>query len=408
MAKAKQFAAEPNRSLTGLALLLTAITLATMGFVIVSSASMDVAERLHGNAFHFLQRHLIYLTMGVTSAILVYQVSIGVWQKGGGLLLVLAYILLVVVLIPGVGRTVNGSTRWIPMGLITIQVSEIVKVCVLMYVAGYLVRRNNEVREKFWGFIKPVLVLSVMIVLLLQEPDFGAVVVIMSAVFGMLFLAGVKFSQYLCALVVSFCAGAAMIFSSEYRYNRLVAYLDPWSDQFGAGYQLVQSLIAFGRGDLFGVGLGNSIQKLAYLPEAHTDFVFAVLAEEFGLIGCLFVIGLYLFLILTTLMIGRCAEQKNAMFSAYLAYGFGIMIGLQAFVNIGVSSGLLPTKGLTLPLMSYGGSSLMVSCIIIAILLRIDKENSAIIIDPKNKTKKQSSELTHQYSWLGAWRKGTT
>ncbi|MBV1919342.1 MAG: putative lipid II flippase FtsW, partial [Pseudomonadales bacterium] len=406
----------------GVWLLLTAITLATIGFIMVSSASMDISERLVGNPFHFLQRHLIYLTMALLFASLAYQVSLNVWKKSGVFLLVFAYLLLIVVLIPGIGKSVNGSTRWISLGLITVQVSEVAKICVLAYVAGYLVRRNSEVREKFWGFIKPVLILSVMIVLLLKEPDFGAVVVIMSAVFGMLFLAGVKFSQYMLALSVSLCAGAAMIFSSEYRMNRLIAYLDPWSDQFGAGYQLVQSLIAFGRGDLTGVGLGNSIQKLSYLPEAHTDFVFAVLAEEFGLIGNLFVIGLYLFMVVVILSIGRAAEKAKVLFGAYMTYGLGIMIGLQAFVNIGVSSGLLPTKGLTLPLMSYGGSSLIVSAVIIAIILRVNKETLAVLNEPKKvesskkapikKVKKKISKHSEntgspkeQRSWISRWTK---
>ena len=405
-------------------LLLTVITLAAVGFVMVSSASMDISERLVGNPFHFLQRHLIYLTMALMCASLAYQVSLDMWKKSGVVLLVFAYILLIVVLIPGVGRTVNGSTRWISLGLITIQVSEVAKVCVLAYVAGYLVRRNNEVREKFWGFIKPVLVLSMMIVLLLQEPDFGAVVVIMSAVFGMLFLAGVKFSQYALALTVSICAGAAMIFSSEYRLKRLIAYLDPWSDQFGSGYQLVQSLIAFGRGDLTGVGLGNSIQKLSYLPEAHTDFVFAVLAEEFGLVGNLFVISLYLFMVMVILCIGRAAEKAKVLFGAYMCYGLGIMIGLQAFVNIGVACGLLPTKGLTLPLMSYGGSSLIVSSVMIAIILRVNKETQiahCLSIEnqtDKSKTKKRKTKQAgkrtpfnespkEQRGWMDRWRKET-
>ena len=406
----------------GVWLLLTAITLASIGFIMVSSASMDISERLMGNPFHFLQRHLIYLTMALLFASLAYQVSLNVWKKSGVFLLAFAYVLLVLVLIPGIGKNVNGSTRWISLGLITVQVSEVAKVCVLAYVAGYLVRRNSEVREKFWGFIKPVLVLSVMIVLLLKEPDFGAVVVIMSAVFGMLFLAGVKFSQYVLALSASLCAGAAMIFSSEYRMNRLIAYLDPWSDQFGAGYQLVQSLIAFGRGDLTGVGLGNSIQKLSYLPEAHTDFVFAVLAEEFGLIGNLFVISLYLFMVVVILLIGRAAEKAKVLFGAYMAYGLGIMIGLQAFVNIGVSSGLLPTKGLTLPLMSYGGSSLIVSAVIIAIILRVNKETLVALNAPKKdestkkaptkKVKKTTSKQAgnsespkEQRSWISRWTK---
>ena len=341
----------------------------------VASASIDLADRNYGNPFYFAQRHGIYLILGLISAIMVYQVSMSVWQRSGALLLLFAYILLVMVLLPGVGKTVNGSTRWISLGLFSVQVSELAKICVLVYVSGYLVRRRIEVQGSFWGFMKPMLILSLMVLLLLMQPDFGAVVVIMSAVFAMLFLGGVKFSQFSLVLGGSLLAGFGLILSSEYRWRRITGYIDPWADQFSSGYQLVQSLIAFGRGDVAGLGLGNGIQKLFYLPEAHTDFVFAILAEETGLVGALGVIALFLLLFFLAMKIGRTAEKLGALFNAYLAYGFGTMIGLQSFINIGVCSGLLPTKGLTLPLVSYGGSSLMVNAVIIAMLLKISREN---------------------------------
>lgn len=353
---------------------LMTLFLAAVGFVIVSSASMDVAQRTYGNEFYFMIRHLLYLAMSFGAGYLIFQVPLSTWQRSGGLLLMFSYLLLVVVLVPGIGRTVNGSTRWIPLGLFSMQVSEVVKVCVMCYVAGYLVRRHDEVRSSFWGFIKPVLVLSVMVMLLLLEPDFGAVVVIMSTVFVLLFLAGVRFLQYMVVLLGSGGAAAIMVLSSEYRMKRLLAYVDPWADANSSGYQLVQSLIAFGRGDVFGVGLGNSVQKLFYLPEAHTDFVFAVLAEEFGLIGCSIVILAFLALVLSGMFIGRRAERMGQLFGAYLAYGISIMLGLQSMINIGVASGMLPTKGLTLPLVSYGGSSLIISGVVVALLLRVDYE----------------------------------
>lgn len=370
--------AQPQTNRTSLLLLLVACALAAIGLLMVASASIDVADRNYGNPFYFTQRHGIYLLMALVVAAVAYQVSTSVWQQSGALLLVLAYLLLILVLIPGIGKTVNGSTRWISLGLITVQVSELAKIFVLVYLSGYLVRRRSEVQGSFWGFMKPVLILSFMVLLLLLEPDFGAVVVIMSAVFAMLFLGGVKFSQFSLVILGSGLAGLGLIMSSEYRWRRITGYIDPWADQYSSGYQLVQSLIAFGRGDVAGLGLGNGIQKLFYLPEAHTDFVFAILAEETGLVGALGVIGLFIALVTLALSIGRKAEKLGALFNAYLAYGFGVMIGLQAFINIGVCSGLLPTKGLTLPLVSYGGSSLIVNAVIVAMLLRISKENQLI------------------------------
>jgi len=356
-------------------LMLLASMLMCIGLVVVASASMDMASLNYGSPFFFVQRHGVYLAAGIVVGCLVYQIPLAVWERSSGALLIVAYLLLALVLLPGVGRTVNGSTRWIQMGPVNIQVSEIVKVCALMYVSGYLVRRVEEVRSTLWGFLKPVMVLSVMVLLLLKQPDFGAVVVIMTSVFAMLFLAGVKVSHFSMVVFGSVGAAYALVASSEYRMKRVIGYIDPWADQYSSGYQLVQSLIAFGRGEWTGVGLGNSIQKLFYLPEAHTDFVFAVMAEEFGLLGNLLVIGLFLVLVVVALRVGREAEKLGKLFNAYLVYGLATLIGLQAMVNVGVASGLLPTKGLTLPFISYGGSSLIVMCVVLALIMRSDREN---------------------------------
>lgn len=405
-------------NMPGTLLLLIAGTLAAIGLLMVASASIDLADRNYGNPFYFAQRHGIYLILGLIIATMAYQVSMKVWQQSGAMLLLIAYGLLIVVLIPGIGKNVNGSTRWISLGLITVQVSELAKIFVLVYLSGYLVRRRSEVQGSFWGFMKPVLILSLMVLLLLMEPDFGAVVVIMSAVFAMLFLGGVKFSQFSLVVVGSLLAGASLVMSSDYRWRRITGYIDPWADQFSSGYQLVQSLIAFGRGDVTGLGLGNGIQKLFYLPEAHTDFVFAILAEETGLVGALGVITLFVGLFVLTMLIGRTAEKLGALFNAYLAYGFGVMVGLQAFINIGVCSGLLPTKGLTLPLVSYGGSSLIVNTVIVAMLLRISKENQLMAagqlevpeIADTAKADKQSRKKTEAQSvkeaFLSRWVSG--
>ncbi|MEC8811070.1 MAG: putative lipid II flippase FtsW [Pseudomonadota bacterium] len=367
-------------------LLLIVCALMCVGLVVVGSASMDMASLNYDSPFFFVKRHGVYLAAGIVCALLVYQIPLAVWERSSGALLIIAYILLALVLMPGIGKTVNGSTRWIHLGPINIQVSEIVKVCALMYVAGYLVRRVDEVRQTFWGFMKPVVVLSVMVLLLLRQPDFGAVVVIMSAVFTMLFLAGVRLTQFL--LVVGGSVGSAylLVASSEYRMKRVMGYIDPWADQYSSGYQLVQSLIAFGRGEWTGVGLGNSIQKLFYLPEAHTDFVFAVLAEELGLVGNLLVIGLFVMLVVVAFGVGRRAELLGNLFNAYLVYGLATLIGLQALVNVGVASGLLPTKGLTLPFISYGGSSLIIMSVVLALIMRADMENQANSAAPQKKS----------------------
>lgn len=351
-----------------------AIGLLALGLVMVASASMSIAERHYGQAFYFVMRQLIFITMGLLAAAMVMRTRLVYWEKAGGLLLALGILLLVLVLIPGVGRVVNGSSRWIPFGIFNLQASEPVKLCVIVYLAGYLVRRGQEVRETLSGFLRPIALLAAIALLLLLEPDFGAAAVMFSTALGMMFLSGVRLLQFGALLGTAVLAGAALALSSPYRLQRLTTFLNPWADPYNSGFQLTQALIAFGRGEWFGVGLGGSVQKLFYLPEAHTDFLFAVLAEELGLLGSVIVIVMFAVLVWRAFVIGARAEQGSNRFAAYLAYGLGMWLGLQAIINIGVNMGILPTKGLTLPLMSYGGSSIVINIVAVALLLRIDYE----------------------------------
>lgn len=375
----------------GYLLLLLVAMLVSLGLIMVGSASMEVAADIYGNPFYFLKRHATYIGLGLVVSTVVYQIPLRYWQRYSGLLLLLGFILLTVVFIPGVGRSVNGSARWIGIGPLTLQASEIAKLFVIVYMAGYLVRRQEEVREKWSGFLKPMAVLSVMVVLLLLEPDFGAVVVMVSAAMGMIFMSGARIQHFLIITVGCVVAGGMAIALAPYRVARTLSFLNPWADQFGSGYQLTQSLIAFGRGELFGVGLGQSIQKLFYLPEAHTDFVFAVMAEELGLVGDVFVILAFVAVVLCAFSIAVQAKKAGQDYNCFLAYGIGLLIGIQAMINIGVNIGVLPTKGLTLPLVSYGGSSLMVSFVMVALLLRIDRDCDEVV-STKVKTKKTDAK----------------
>ncbi|GAA3587653.1 putative lipid II flippase FtsW [Marinobacter xestospongiae] len=356
-------------------LLLSAGALLVLGIIMISSASMDMAAETVGNGYHYVVRQLIFAGIGCVVALLAANVPMSWWERSGWLLLGVGLLVLVLVLTP-LGRTVNGSTRWIPFGLFNVQVSEIAKVCLIAYLAGYMVRRRDELVNTWSGFIKPMGVLALASVLLVIEPDFGATVVLMSAALGMIFLSGVKLTRFLPLITGCVAIGVALVVTQPYRLKRVVSYLDPWKDQFDTGYQLTQSLIAFGRGDWAGVGLGNSVQKLFFLPEAHTDFIFAITAEEFGLIGSLLVLALMSVLVLSGFAIARRAETSDMPFAASFAYGITLLIGLQAVINMGVSTGLLPTKGLTLPLMSYGGSSLLVTCACIGILARVEMERN--------------------------------
>jgi len=355
-------------------LLAACLALLGLGLVMITSASSEVAAVQTGNSLYYMIRHLIYLFIGLGVAGVVLLIPLSVWQRLGGVLLCGAFALLLVVLIPGLGREVNGAMRWIDVGVFNVQPSEIAKVFVVIYLAGYLVRRQDEVRESWAGFFKPFVVLLPMAGLLLLEPDFGATVVMMGAAAAMLFLGGVGLFRF--ALMVALAVGAVFVLvqTQEYRLQRLITFTDPWADQFGSGYQLTQALIAFGRGEWLGVGLGNSIQKQFYLPEAHTDFVFAVLAEELGLVGAVVTVGLFFFVGVRALFIGLWAEQAKQFFAAYVAYGLAFLWIGQFLINVGVNVGLLPTKGLTLPFLSYGGSSLVICCVSLALLLRIEWE----------------------------------
>lgn len=356
-------------------LIVTAVTLLCTGIVFSTSASLDIAESLTGNPFHFVIRQLVFISLGIGLALGIYQIPMEVWQKAGPFLLLLSLVLLLLVLIPFIGHEVKGSRRWIPLGIVNLQPSEFAKIAMLIYLSGYVTRKKEEIQTQWQGFLKPVGVLMLMVVLLLLEPDFGSVVVLMIAALAVLFLAGVHLSRFIALLALSIALVSVLAVSQPYRVARIKSFLEPWEHQFSSGYQLTQSLIAFGRGEWFGVGLGNSIQKLFYLPEAHTDFVFAVIAEETGLLGNLLVLGGFGALFVVGLLIGRRAQLLGNLFSAYLAYGLCILISVQALFNLGVNMGLLPTKGLTLPLMSYGGSSMLASCITLALLARIEKES---------------------------------
>ncbi|GGI88710.1 putative lipid II flippase FtsW [Legionella impletisoli] len=356
-------------------LILAVAALVMIGLMMVASSSVMISTRTFHQPFHYLIRQVCYLAFGLVMVFIILRTDSRVWEKLSIPLLLGCFILLILVLIPGIGRMVNGSRRWLSLGPIGVQVSELAKVTMIFYLSGYLVRQKSEVEESIMGFIKPMIILSVFSVLLLLEPDFGASVVITCTSMAMLFLTGVRLRYYVGLVFLVGLALAFLAISSPYRMTRLTAFLNPWADQFNTGYQLTQSLIAFGRGGWFGVGLGDSVQKLFYLPEAHTDFLFAVLAEELGLVGILLVIALYSILVIRGLIIGFNAYVQERLFAAYTAYGITFWLGLQAAINMGVNSGLLPTKGLTLPLMSYGGASMIVCLCVTAILVRIDHEN---------------------------------
>ncbi len=353
---------------------LLGLSLLLVGLVAISSASIEYADWHFSNPWFHTERHLVYVALALAAATAVYRVPMQFWLATGWVWLFAALALLILVLIPGIGREVNGSQRWLPLGPFTLQPSEFAKMAMVIYLAGYTVRREHEVRHQWQGFLKPMAVLFAATLLLMIEPDFGATVIVVGTAFGMLFLAGVKLGHFLLVLAGALGAMLVLVVSEPYRVKRLTAYTDPWADPYDTGFQLTQSLIAFGRGEWFGVGLGNSVQKLFYLPEAHTDFVFSIWSEETGFAGAIAVIAVYAALIGRILWIGRRAVLADNPFSGYVCYGVALIFAGQAFVNIGVSSGLLPTKGLTLPFVSYGGTSLIVCCAMLALVLRVDRE----------------------------------
>jgi cell division protein FtsW len=356
------------------------------GFVILASASITISDNATGNPFFYLERQLVAAAIGLAAGLFCLFVPMHVWQTLGPLLLLVGLALLVVVLVPGVGYEVNGATRWVRVGVMNLQVSEPARLCLLIYLAGYVVRQQKALREQFVGFLRPMLVLSLGCALLLAEPDFGAAIVLLATALVMLFVAGARIRDFILFFSATVIAVVGLTLTSPYRLNRLTGFLDPWADPYNSGFQLTQSLIAIGRGEWFGVGLGGGVQKLFYLPEAHTDFVFAVFAEEFGLLGSVVLIALFLALLWRVFKLAMRAADSERFFEAFLAIGLGTWLGLQAFINVGVNMGLLPTKGLTLPLISYGRSSLIVAMIAIGLLLRIHHE---LVVDAKPVNRKR-------------------
>ncbi len=352
-------------------LLFATLALLGLGLVMVASASL---HRIGAAPFYYMNRHLLAIGLGLLGAVIISQVPVAQWERSGTLLYFTGLLMLVLVLVPGIGREANGATRWIPLGPFNLQSSEFMKLFMVVYIAGYLVRRQLEVVHSIWGFIKPMLLLVIACSLIMVQPDFGTTTVLLATAMGMLFLGGVPVWQFAILIGLAGSAMVGLVLVSPYRLQRVTAFLDPWADVENSGYQLAQALIAFGRGEWFGVGLGNGIQKQFYLPEAHTDFLMAVIGEEFGLLGTLAVISLFAVIVWRAFRIGARAEAHHRRFSAYVAYGIGLWIGMQAFINIGVNVGLLPTKGLTLPFMSYGGNSIIVAILVVAMLLRIDYE----------------------------------
>jgi len=367
----------------------TALLLLAFGLVMVYSASIAMSEasaHTGNRAWYFLMRHGMFLVVGLVAAAVAFQVPVKAWQRLAPWLFIAGAVLLVLVLVPGIGKSVNGSRRWLSLFVVNVQPSEFMKLVVVLYAASYAVRRatflNAEQPLKqtlIRGFLPLFAVMVCVGGLLLVEPDFGAFVVIVAIAFGILFLGGLDWRLFLgLALLLPVALGAILV-AAPYRLQRLTAFLDPWSDPLGKGYQLSHSLIAFGRGEWFGVGLGSSVEKLLFLPEAHTDFLLAVVAEELGFAGVSLVIALFIWLLYRAYAIGRQAARLERSFAALVAQGIGVWIGVQAFINIGVNVGVLPTKGLTLPLLSFGGSGIVANCVALAILMRIDFENRRLL-----------------------------
>jgi cell division protein FtsW len=365
-----------------LALLWSTLLLLVIGMVMVYSASMATAEagRATGNqSTYFLLRHAAFLIIALVAAGIAFQIPLTTWQRWSPWLFVGGFVLLALVLVPGVGREVNGARRWLSLGIVNLQPSELMKLFAVLYAADYTARKMPHMHDLKKAFLPLASAMVAVGILLLKEPDFGAFVVIISIAMGILFLGGMRARLFVILILVLAAAFAALIIFSPYRRDRIFGFMDPWADAFGRGYQLSHALIAFGRGELFGVGLGASVEKLFYLPEAHTDFLLAVIAEELGFVGVFLVIVLFGLLIQRAFAIGRQAVSLERLYSALVAQGIGVWLGVQGFINMGVNMGLLPTKGLTLPLMSFGGSGILANCVALAVLLRIDWENRQLM-----------------------------
>lgn len=360
----------------------SALLLLVIGLVMVYSASISTAEAsryTNGSATWFLVRQSVFLFVGVIAAALAFQVPMRVWQRLAPWIFLAGLVALALVLLPGIGREVNGARRWISFGVISLQPSEFVKLAAVLYAADYTVRKSALMHSFKQGLLPMLVAMLIVGWLLLQEPDFGAFVVIVAIAMAILFLGGMNGKWFAGLIVLCALGFVALVLSSPYRLQRLFGFMDPWADAFGKGYQLSHALIAFGRGEWFGVGLGASVEKLFYLPEAHTDFLLAVIAEELGFVGVAVVVGLFAWLVLRAFAIGRQAVSLERPFSALVAHGIGTWLCVQSFINMGVNMGVLPTKGLTLPLMSFGGSGILANCVALAILLRVDWENRQLM-----------------------------
>ena len=360
-----------------LPLLISVLALLSIGLIMVASASFSYAEHNYNNEFFFVKRHLIYLVVAGGAMAVAFLMPPTIWSDYSRLWMLLAILLLIVVLVPGIGREVNGSRRWLSLGGMTLQVSELAKVATVVFLASYFHKRRENFGDDWRDWAKPLGVLAVPLILLLMEPDFGSTVVLAATFMVMLFLTGTKFWHYFLLMLAAVALVYFVAEAAPYRVARLSTFIDPWSDPFNSGYQLTQSLIAFGRGEWFGVGLGQSVQKMLYLPEAHTDFVFAIFAEEFGFVGVIGLLSLYSILVIRIFQLAKKAVAQEYWYGAFLLIGFGLLISGQTFINLGVNAGLLPTKGLTLPFVSYGGSSLMVTCGMVGMMLRIGHEMHA-------------------------------
>jgi cell division protein FtsW len=369
-----------------------------VGLIIVMSSSLTIGDKLYGDPMHYFYKQTAILAFSLVVMLMVYQIPLAKLGTLGFPILFLCLFLLIIVLIPGIGKAVNGSRRWLNLGVATIQVAEFVKLLFVIYLAGYLVRHRAEVTEKFIGFLKPFILIFILGGFLLLQPDFGSVVVLVSTSLAMLWVARAKIWHFAIGLLAIILMLTVVAVSSPYRFKRLTTFINPWEDPFGDGYQLTQSFIAIGNGSWFGNGLGTSIQKYDYLPEAHTDFIFAIYAEEMGLVGIVFLVALYLVTVAICLKIAFNAFEKGLDFGGYVASGIGLWVGLQAMINMGVNLGMLPTTGITLPLISYGGSSLLSMMICLGLLNRIVYETNSTEklkeVAKKTKTSRQM-EIKH-------------
>jgi cell division protein FtsW len=364
------------------ALVWVATVLLGLGLVMVYSASIAIAEGSRGTghqSMYYLLRHGVYVALSVAMALIVFQIPMRVWQRSAPYLFMLGLVLLALVLVPGIGREVNGSRRWLPLYFVNLQPSELMKLAVLVYAADYTVRKAAFMDSFRKGFLPMLMVMLLTGGLLLREPDLGAFAVIAAIAMGILFLGGMSWRLFAGLMVMLVIGFVTLILASPYRLQRVLGFMDPWADPYGKGYQLSHALIAFGRGEWFGVGLGGSVEKLFYLPEAHTDFLLAVIAEELGFVGVLAIILLFAWFVMRAFAIGRRAVMLERHFPALVAQGVGLWIGVQVIINMGVNMGVLPTKGLTLPLLSFGGSAVVVTCCAIAVLLRIDWESRQLM-----------------------------